>query len=295
MSARRFQLTLNGVSRFSLLCTYLTSFKSLSYLIACEEEAPTTGHKHIHVFVCYKYPVKLSINKLQGAHLEICKGSNKQNIAYIRKGGNIIAEIGEEPHQGLHSTVAELVEVKDPSDLNPIELNRWIQAKNLNQRIDLNTFYKPAVKVFYVWGLSGIGKTKWVFDKINELNLQNCTDRVSFINNFWHGVSADGQSTCAWYDDFRSTDMKPNEFIKFIDYYKNNLNVKNGNVVNNYLFIFITSVENPEELYKNMQLEEPRRQWLRRMEIIHLEDESAPSVTESITELASTWQSVTLE
>ncbi|EMD43492.1 hypothetical protein KM1_293980 [Entamoeba histolytica HM-3:IMSS] len=295
MSSRRYQLTLNEPTKYYALLMYLKHYKSLKYLISCKEIAPTTSHVHIHIYAVFSCPVKLQVSKLQGAHIELCKGSNKANIDYIKKDGNILDELGEEPHQGLHSTVAELIEVKDPADLNPIELNRWIQAKNLNQRIDLNTYYKPAVKVFYVWGLSGIGKTKWVFDKINELNLQNCTDRVSFINNFWHGVSSDGQSTCAWYDDFRSTDMKPNEFIKFIDYYKNNLNVKNGNVVNNYLFIFITSVENPEELYKNMQLEEPRRQWLRRMEIIHLEDEPANSATESITELASTWPSVTLE
>ena len=42
-----------------------------------------------------------------GAHIEICRGSPKQNIAYVKKNGNIVYEYGEEPHQG-QLTVGDL-------------------------------------------------------------------------------------------------------------------------------------------------------------------------------------------
>lgn len=63
--------------------------------------------------------------------------------------------------------------------------------------------------------------------------------------------------------------MKPSEFINFIDYNKHQLNVKGSYKLNNYEFIIITSVQSPEEIYKNIE-GEPRTQWLRRMKRIHI-------------------------
>lgn len=48
---RHWQLTLNEVSKYKQLKEYLTDLSSLSYFISCEEVAPTTGHKHIHIYV----------------------------------------------------------------------------------------------------------------------------------------------------------------------------------------------------------------------------------------------------
>lgn len=67
-------------------------YKSLSYAIACLELAPSTGHQHIHIYIHFNNAIKLDPTKLLGAHLEVCKGSPKQNIDYIKKDGNIIWE-----------------------------------------------------------------------------------------------------------------------------------------------------------------------------------------------------------
>ncbi|GAB1219020.1 hypothetical protein ENUP19_0011G0020 [Entamoeba nuttalli] len=201
-----------------------------------------------------------------GARIEICKGSNKANIDYIKKDGNILDEFGEESHQGLHSTVAELQEVLNPSELNPIELSRWVLAMNLNQRFTVNSCYNPDVKVYYIWGVSGIGKSRRALQIFNDRSF----DRVKFINNLWMGVSSDGQSDACIYDDFRDSHMHPSEFISFIDYYVNTLNIMNGHVFNNYKLIIITSIQCPNEIYSKSWSEESHQQWLRRMEIIML-------------------------
>lgn len=131
--ARRCQLTLNEVPKYPQLFEYLTSINTLKYLISCKENAPTTGHEHIH----------------------------------------------------------------------------WLGIEN---------------------------------------------------------------AECAIYDNFRPSDMKPSEFINFIDYNKHAMNVKGGSRQNMYTRIFITSVVDPEYLYMGIASDEPRKQWMRRMEVVKLEN-----------------------
>ena len=63
--------------------------------------------------------------------------------------------------------------------------------------------------------------------------------------------------------------MPVQEFINFIDYYANQMNIKGNHVLNRYQFIFITSVQDIEEIYKNVS-GEPRQQWMRRVEQIEV-------------------------
>lgn len=73
--ARNWQLTQNKVERYDETVEYLKGLKSLNYLISCKEIAPTTGHEHIHIYCQFNKPIKLSVNKCQGAHIEACKGT----------------------------------------------------------------------------------------------------------------------------------------------------------------------------------------------------------------------------
>ena len=96
-------------------------------------------------------------------------------------------------------------------------------------------------------------------------------DKVSFKNDFWDGVKPDGE--VAFYDEFRDSDMKPSEFIKFIDYSKHSMNIKGGSVINNYKYIFITSIQRPAALWPNMKNgEESMQQWMRRIKAINIEE-----------------------
>lgn len=267
--ARRFQVTLNEVEKYEELTRYLKGFNSFRYLISCLETAPETGHKHNHIFVCYAQPVSLTMKKMCGSHVEVCRGSVDSNVDYIKKEGAIIEEVGNQPHQGRMHSVGELQVMKDPSSLLGFEIKAWEKARSLNQRCTLEDIYKPNIKVYYVHGASGSGKTKWVFNKLLELGLNGQFDRVKYSNGFWNGVSEDGISKAAWYDDFRDSSMPVQEFINFIDYYANQMNVKGSHVLNRYQFIFLTSVQDIEDIYKNVS-GEPRAQWMRRVEQIEV-------------------------
>ena len=95
-------------------------------------------------------------------------------------------------------------------------------------------------------------------------------NNIKYENNFWIGL---GNSKIALYDDFRDSHMKASEFINLIDYTKHIMNVKYGSVQNEYVYIIITSIQNPNLLYLQ-DLHEQQNQWIRRMKIINLKNKS---------------------
>ena len=274
---RNWQFTLNQVERYNELVKYLKSKKSLKYFISCKEISPQTKHEHIHIFAHFSNAFYPKINKCEGAHVEKCFGSIKQNIEYIKKLKNkndyIIEEYGEVPKEKEKLTIKKVKEMSITERNNlPLVYFNIIQKINEseNQEIDIDVYYKK-VSVIYLWGESGIGKTKYASNIISDLKKKNEKyshfNNVKFTNNFWIGV---GNSFIALYDDFRDTHMPPSEFINFIDYAKHIMNVKYGSKQNNYEIIIITSIQSPESLYNSSFNYEEKEQWLRRLKIIHL-------------------------
>lgn len=130
--ARRFQLTLNQPDEYAFVKDVLLAKSNFKYLISCRETAPTTGHVHIHIYVCFSKTVRLSAEQVRGAHIESCKGSNKANIAYIKKHNDIIDELGERPIEGQPiKTVKDLLDIKDPEEVPAHYLCSWKEVKTM--------------------------------------------------------------------------------------------------------------------------------------------------------------------
>ena len=101
---------LNEIEKWEDLLKYLKSLKSRNYIVASQELAPTTGHPHIHVYIQFNYPTRLSMKKLCGAHIELCYASPQRNIDYVKKDGNILIEEGK-PRLGAGNAIT-IKEVK---------------------------------------------------------------------------------------------------------------------------------------------------------------------------------------
>ena len=289
---RDFQLTINNIETYEKTLEYLLNLKSLSYLIACEELAPTTNKKHIHIYTHFNNTISLSIKKCNKAHIEACKGSPKQNIDYIRKNGNIIYEYGEEPKQGNKNYNYEILKTTSEKDiLNNEELNNFEKCAVLKlKKIADNEPMKAAdflsswskfddIKVFYICGESGSGKSQMAKEIIKnyvEKNPEANIDLIKYDNGFYNGAT--GKSEIGFYDEFRDSHMKASEFINLIDYNKHIMNIKGAKVMNNYKLIIITSLFHPKKIYCNMT-EEAREQWLRRIKIINT---STSDITERL-------------
>lgn len=259
--ASAFQLTINEIDQLSDLLSYLRELKP-NYLLAGKEEAPTTGHKHAHIYVQFPRSKRMSLKRLCGAHVEKCFGSPQQNIEYIKKPDtDIIVEEGEVKKKGGKS-IAD-VEKMTPEERKelPIQLFNIVQKISDKEACDLtpSECFKQ-VAVYWYWGESGAGKTRAAMKAIGDRKF----NMVKFENGFWHGI---GSADIALYDDFRDSHMKPTELINFIDYYIHPMNVKGGSQKNLYKEIYITSIQDPEKIYSNMP-EEYKKQWIRRIKCI---------------------------
>ena len=269
LKARHFQLTLNQPEHYDEIKDYLTKLKQFRYLISCKEYAPTTGKEHIHIYVQFSNPQRLSVKKCKGAHIEKCFGTPEQNKAYIEK-GELIDEIGIfGSSEVTRFPSIDQVKLMSREERNQLPISYYNTVKRINTEEDnmmnIEDIYKPDVKVYYFYGPSGIGKSKNAVELIKKYGTK--FDELKYENGFWLGY---GGSEIAFYDDWRDSHMKASEFINFIDYYIHNLNVKGGCEKNRYKIIIITSIQSPWEIYQTQP--ELQEQWLRRMKICEVID-----------------------
>lgn len=274
---RNYLLVLNlaVMDHYEEIRDYLLEELGANYFVSSIEENEQEN-LHMHIFVQFPKCTRISYKKCFGAHVEECFASEKANINYTTKYkrfygiDNVIDEYGTCRFglgQNQHTMKAMDLMNLPFEEVEANQYKTWQALQGFESKT-VDEIYKPDVKIYYVWGPSGCGKSKFVFDKLKDSGQK--VDRVKYCNGFWQGVNPFNMPEAAWYDEFRSSSMPAYEFINFIDYYKNIMNIKyQTGVYNNYKTIYITSIEDPTELYRNMP-EEARQQWLRRMEIIEL-------------------------
>lgn len=261
--------------------------KSMQYACMCDDKCDD-GKYHLHYFVYFKNARSWKcLKKYFGndAHIEI-PYSNSGAINYITGKGNHsefktnIQEKGKMPcDNGQHMTVRDVLKMTQ-DEIKDLGMKDAVTAMKIKDFFDEGIEvddWKKNVKITFIHGPSGVGKTEKVKEMIrNEAEIYGTKIHIiKYESTFYHGVG--NGNGIAIYDDFRDSHMKASEFINLIDYNRHKMNIKGGSITNNFTRIYITSVQNPEEIYKNMA-DEPRKQWLRRMEIIDLN----PNKTEEI-------------
>ena len=131
-----------------------------------------------------------------------------------------------------------------------------------NNEYDIDVDYlRKNIEVYYIWGPD---------DEINlkkAIEMDNYEgDIVNYFDGYWHIYGGIGRRCI--FEDFYDAYIPLDEFIHFIDYDKHIMNVRGGQLVNDYERIIITSIQDPHDIYKNTG-EDPNR-WLRRMKIIDM-------------------------
>lgn len=264
-SARHFCLTLNQVDRFKNLKQYFEGLKTLTFGVAAKEIAPRTKHEHIHIYIQFKASVRLSLEKLCGAHVEAANSDPKKCYKYTVKGGDIIWMHGSMRKYGC-PTIAE-VESMSYAEIKQLPVIYYNIARKIKSMqatsFTSETLFKK-VQVYFLYGPSSLGKTTFAKHLLEGRKF----DMVKYRNGFWIGPTDNPEVTACLYDDWRQRDMPASEFIQFGDYNRQIMNIKGDVIANNYDFVVITTVEHPDEIYKDSPSED-RYQWMRRFKFIN--------------------------
>nr|QRV62021.1 replication-associated protein [ssDNA virus sp.] len=273
--ARAYQLTLNDVSKIEELKQNIMTYKSLRYLmIGAIEKAPTTGHEHVHIYAYFKTPVKLSIKKCCGAHVEPTKGTFNDNLHYLTKDGDLTFEWGERPHQGL-KTVKELREM-NADDVPPQYYN--IKTKIDQKKHDEDVFFQmldeiehdelKAPEIVYITGGTGKGKTFTAYKTALKEFEKSKIGKLTLKNEFFDVINENAD--CFIIEEFRPSQIKASDFLQLTDKYGFRCNVKGGFCTLRPKKIFICSIIPPEQIYK----EEVNKQFMRRIsKVINLDED----------------------
>jgi len=245
----------------------------VKYIVSGEEICPTTGRLHYQTLICFVNARSFASmkKKFPTSHLGYCYKCAKANDNYCSKDKKIVFKFGECPLIGCKVTPDILKGMSDKEivEYDPRCHKAYIGARDiLNNTISVNEWRKD-LKVFYIWGKSGIGKSTYAKELVrylyNEKYIKNDEfDEVKHKGEFFHGM---GEAEVCIYDDYRCSHIPASEFINFIDYNRHKHNVKGGTKVNNYKVIIITSITPFYDLYGGIsaELEEQRYQWERRM------------------------------
>lgn len=285
--SRGFAWTLfNYEEEWDNLYKYFKSRKSFRYIICGKEICPDTGRIHYQGYVYYDNEIYIAKSKIGTLHIEKARYSAAINEKYCKKGNDIIVEEGEKPHPGKKlETGEDLKKMSNEEILNndPYHGKRLIETKDALIPITALNWTKK-VKVYYIWGESGIGKSNWVQNKLYKKDLK--CELIYYSNGFWNGIR--GIYPCAIYEEFRHEVMKPQDFIQLIDYRRHRVNVKGGNQMNEYTTIFITSIEDPNHF--THWYYETKKQWIRRLKVIHITEpvELLPELKQKLDELFDT-------
>ncbi len=293
--SNKYQLTINNPlekdwTHQRIFETFRDNLKTLEYVCMADEQGSTF---HTHVFVYFRSRVRFSTIKkyFPEAHIEKTRGTASQNISYIKKSGKwendtkhgtkiegSFEEWGQPPpdSKGKRSDMSELYQMVSDGMKNAeiLEANQdyilhidkidKLRTMLLTERFK-NTFRKD-IKVIYIYGKTGTGKTSGILTKHGCENVYRVTD-------YHHPFDGYNCQPVIAFDEFRSS-LRLNEMLHYCDIYPVELPARYSNRYACYDTVYIISNWKLEKQYSELQKED-KESWnafLRRIhEVRHYE------------------------
>lgn len=295
-----YQLTINnpeshGYTHKAIKEELITSFTTLRYFCMADEIG-AEGTYHTHIYVVFNSRVRWSKIKksFPEVHIEVAHGSAESNLEYIKKTGKwenteksetrvegTFEEWGTFPTQkGQRQEMEELYEmVKDGlSNVEILEINNdyILQIDKLDKlrTMLLTEKYKDTrrtdLKVTYICGATGTGKTRGVLDEHGDSNVYRVCD-------YKHPFDGYNCQPVIAFDEYRSQ-LRLSDMLQYCDIYPIELSARYSNKYACYDTVYIISNWSLEQQYEQEQKESPEswQAFLRRIHkiIVYHEDKT---------------------
>ena len=271
---RKWQITINnptdkGYTHSSIKDKFV-NFKSLVYW-CMSDEIGEEGTYHIHVYMAFSSAVRFSTIKksFEGAHFEMCKGTSQDNKDYIYKEGkwakdkkhetnlpDTHEEFGEMPieRQGARNDLHDLYDMikqgltnyeileNEPGymmNLDKIERARQIVREEKYK----NEFRQLDVR--YIYGDTGVGKTRGIMEMHGYTNVFRVTDYQHPFDNY------KGQENII-FEEFRSS-LRIQDMLNYLDGYPLELPCRYANKIACYTHVYLITNIPLERQYEEVQ------------------------------------------
>lgn len=279
--SRKYLVTQNHPERYGLTEEKLLDMlNSMSIRYACFAlEISTTGTPHYHIYIYYRSPIKFSTvkNYFPKADIRPTTGSSRENMEYITKTGRhkdtekaktsvegTFREIGEMPETDGSKKPSKMEKVIDDikeglSTKEIIERNPGMafKSKDIDAVRELYLYEKFGeenrdLKVVYLWGPPGSGKTSSIY---KEHGFKNVFRITHYPKN---GIRFDGYNGNAvlTLEEFYGQ-IPIGELLNLLDIYPLTLPARYMDKRACYDTVYITSNIPLEEQYKEVQEKYP--------------------------------------
>lgn len=276
---RKYQITINNPDEkgftHETIKGILSGLTSCLYWCMCDEIG-RQGTPHTHIYAAFKNAVMFQTiqQRFYGAHIEDARGTHRENRDYIRKEGkhretdkadtnlpDTFEESGELPAEAerrVKQSEAILAMIEDgASDVEilrayPSALNHLPRIQQTRQAILADKYRRirrTDLKVRYIHGATGVGKTRSILDEYGDENVYRVT-------NYKHPFDGYKSEPVIVFDEFRSS-LPLADMLNYLDVYPLMLPSRYADRVACYTRAFIVSNIPIEKQYPIMQLEEP--------------------------------------
>lgn len=277
-ASRKYQLTLNNPIEHDFtherIKAILNSFTGIVYWCLCDEIG-TEGTPHTHIYTVFANAVMFQtiLQKFYGAHIEMAQGSHKQNRDYVRKEGKwaesdkketnlpeTFEESGDLPEdreenkkqsEAIYSMVKDGASNFEIMEQFPNAMNRLDKIDRARQELLSERYRKHFrnIDVTYIYGSTGIGKTRGVMEQYGYENIYRVT-------NYEHPFDTYGSQDVVIFEEFRSS-RQISEMLVWLEGYPINLPCRYADKVACFTKVFLITNIPLEQQYTGIQMEQP--------------------------------------
>ncbi len=293
--SRKWQLTINNPADCGLdqqrIVDLLQLFRPAYFCMA--DEIATTGTYHTHVYLYSHSPIRFSTikNRFPTAHIEKASGTSRENRDYIRKEGkwavtskvetcvpDTFFEFGELPSEAQETAPKMFQLLQDVTDgvstqeiirSEPSFAFKSREIEQLRDTMNAERFEKENrdVKVIYLYGETGSGKTRGIYERHAAEEICRITDYGTKAG----GVRFDayhGQSVLV-FEEYRSQ-IPIAAMLNYLDVYPLKLPARYSDRTACYTTVYITSNIPLNEQYTDIRRYEAEtwKAFLRRIDTV---------------------------